>query len=527
MSILELSFWSIIPPLLTIALVIKTREVIVSMCIGIALGCMLLADLNPLRALETFVNTMIGVLNEDNTILPGSITESENCMVILSMIMIGAMIGLLVKSGAPVALAEYLSSRINSKKRAGLMTCIIGTLLLIDDYFDTLTNGTIMRAISDKNKVSREKLTYYLDSTTYAICQISPVSSWVAFLASLMAMGLISAGIEDNPYKLLLESILYNFFAIISLIMVYVVATFGINIGAMGRAEKRAETTGKLVEHTFSGDEEDEYANMKISDGRAKDMVIPVVVLIALVLTFMLYTGGFFQHHSISETVNNMDGILAMTYAFIITVPFTMLYMWFRKIGSIDDLISAAFVGIKSIMYAVFVLAFGWTLGNISKDLGITDFMISLFQGNIPPMITPAILFIICAAMTFAIGGGWTTYAIMIPLIVPFAVATGSNLFLCLTAVIGGAGLGATCSPLADTSIVASSAGEIAIFDHIKTQLPYALICGGISLVGYLVVGFMENLLIGYIVVAALFVVTVIFLKIKWGGNNVRLDEDA
>ena len=177
MQFLDYSFWSIIPPLLTIFLVIKTREVILSMSIGIALGCFLLADLNPLG----------GAPAENGTLTPGAITETDNMLVLLSMVMIGALIGLLVKSGASRAFANYLGHRVNTKKRTGIMASIVGTLLLIDDYFDSLTNGAIMKEISDKNKVPREKLAYYLDSTTYAVCQISPISSWVAFIASLPA----------------------------------------------------------------------------------------------------------------------------------------------------------------------------------------------------------------------------------------------------------------------------------------------------------------------------------------------------
>ena len=515
MEFLELSFWSIIPPLLTIALVIKTREVILSMSIGIALGCMLIAKLNPLRALETFVNVLIGTSDESGMLSPGAITQTNNILVLLSMVMIGAMIGLLVKSGASLAFADYLEHRVNTKKRTGIMACIIGTLLLIDDYFDTLTNGAIMRAISDKNKVPREKLTYYLDSTTYAVCQISPISSWVAFMASLLATGLVSAGIQGNAYQMLLKSIPYNFFAILSLIMVYVVATLGLNVGPMKKAEKRAQTTGKLVETPFGGGEEDAYSGMKLAKEKPRDLIIPVVVLICLVFLFMLYTGGFFTHFSLMETISKMEGIRSMAYGFVVTIIFTMVYLRIRKVGTAPELVSAAFVGVKSVLYAIFVLSLGWTLGGVADLLGTTEFMISIFQGNIPPMITPAIMFLICAAITFAIGGGWTTFAIMIPIVAPFSTATGANLFLCLTAVIGGSGLGATCSPLADTSIVASTAGEISIIDHIKTQLPYSLICGGIALIGYLVVGITDSLPVGYAVIGLLFAGSILYLKKK------------
>ena len=196
MNIMELSFWSVIPPLLTIFLVLKTRKILLSMAIGITLGCFIIGKFNPVNALKSFDSIFIGTSTQDGTLIPGSITTPDNLMVLLSMVMIGALIGLLVKSGGSHAFAEYMSKRINSKKRSGLMTCIICTVLMIDDYFDNLTTGATMRAISDKNKVPREKFSYYLDSTVCGINSISPISSWSAFLAGLLATGMIAAGME-------------------------------------------------------------------------------------------------------------------------------------------------------------------------------------------------------------------------------------------------------------------------------------------------------------------------------------------
>ena len=201
MNFLELSFWSVIPPLLTIFLVLKTRKILLSMAVGITLGCFILGKFNPINALKHFDSIFIGTYNEDGTLTPGSITTPDNLMVLLSMVIIGALIGLLVKSGGSHAFAEYMARRINSKKRAGLMTCLLGTLLMIDDSFDNLTTGATMRAISDKNSVPREKLSYYIDSTVCGINSISPISSWSAFLAGLLATGMATAGLEGNSYS--------------------------------------------------------------------------------------------------------------------------------------------------------------------------------------------------------------------------------------------------------------------------------------------------------------------------------------
>lgn len=515
MNFLELSFWSVIPPLLTIFLVLKTRKILLSMAVGITLGCFILGKFNPINALKHFDSIFIGTYNEDGTLTPGSITTPDNLMVLLSMVIIGALIGLLVKSGGSHAFAEYMARRINSKKRAGLMTCLLGTLLMIDDYFDNLTTGATMRAISDKNSVPREKLSYYIDSTVCGINSISPISSWSAFLAGLLATGMATAGLEGNSYQLLLRSIPYNFFIFVCLVMVYCVAAFNLNIGPMARAEKRAATTGKLLEHSFSGDSDEEasYDELEPAKGKPVDLIFPITLLICLVLFFMLYTGGFFTHYDLMQTVSQMEGIRSLMYGLVFTIIITAIYLRIRNTAPFTELASAAFVGIKSILYANLVLILGWTLGGVSESLGITQFLISVFQGNIPPVFTPAILFLLCAATAFAIGGGWTTFAIMIPVVVPFAVATDADMLLCISAIIGGAGMGATCSPLADTSIVSATSGELSIIDHIKTQAPYSIICGMIALAGYLVAGFTETLVFGYIVVAALFIISVAIMK--------------
>ena len=515
MNILELSFWSVIPPLLTIFLVLKTRKILLSMAVGITLGCFLLAKFNPIHALKHFDSILIGTYTEDGTLITGSITTPDNLMVLLSMVIIGALIGLLVKSGGSHAFAEYMARHVNSKKRAGLMTCILGTLLMIDDYFDNLTTGATMRAISDKNSVPREKLSYYIDSTVCGINSVSPISSWSAFLAGLLATGMATAGLEGNSYQLLLQSIPYNFFIFICLIMVYCVAAFNLNVGPMARAEKRAATTGKLLEHSFSGDEDEEasYDELEPAKGKPVDLIFPIALLICMVLFFMLYTGCFFVHHDLMQTVSQMEGIRSLMYGLVFTIIITAIYLRLRNTAPFTELASAAFVGIKSILYANLVLILGWTLGGVSEALGITQFLISVFQGNIPPVLTPVILFLLCAATAFAIGGGWTTFAIMIPVVVPFAVATEADMLLCISAIIGGAGMGATCSPLADTSIVSATSGELSIIDHIKTQAPYSLICGGMAVAGYLVTGFTESIVLGYAIVAALFVITIIVMK--------------
>ncbi|MDD6311117.1 MAG: Na+/H+ antiporter NhaC family protein [Firmicutes bacterium] len=512
MDFLDLTFWSVVPPLVTIALAIITREILLSLSIGVILGVLLKTHFVPLEALKLLLVTLAGTTDEDGNFVAGAITDPDNCMLLLVIILIGGMLGLLVKSGGSQAFANLLIKKINTKSKAGILTCVLGSFMFVDDYFDLLINGTINKEICDKNKMAREKLTYYLDSVTAAACQLSPISSWAAFVCSMLGASLVSAGIDKNTYMVYLSSIPNNFFAIASIVMLFSVAIFGINIGPMRKAELRAETTGKLWDNTFSGSDEDDFASLEISKGQAKDLIIPIAILITSVVLFMMQSGGFFQHHSVVRTVNEMDGIPAILSGFICSIIITVIYLNLRKLATVGELINAIITGFKSMFYALCVLSLGWTLGSISESMGIADFMISLFGDTVPVFLIPALLLLICSGMTFAIGGGWTTYAVMTPVIVPFALATGADLSMCLSAMVAAGALGALCSPLADTSIVASMSGGIAILDHVKTQIPYAAICGVMAVIAYIAKGLTGSLLIAYAALAIMLFITIFIL---------------
>ncbi|MEG1584173.1 MAG: Na+/H+ antiporter NhaC family protein, partial [Anaerovorax sp.] len=404
MEMFDMAFWSIVPALLTIALAIITKEVLLAMFIGVFTGCMFIENLNPLYALAKMVEIFLGVYNpEDGTLIPGAITEPGSAMVLIIIILIGGFIGLMVKSGASLAFAELLSSKVSSPKRARCTVWLIGMLLFFDDYFNDLTNGTIMRPISDRYEVPREKLAYIIDSTTVGICQISPISTWVAFICSLMGGGLVTAGIEGDAFKLFIQAIPYNYYAWVSLAMVISVAYFNINYGPMATAERRTAKSGLVCEKSFGGDAgDDDFAGIEIAKGKANDLIVPLLILIVGVLLFLLYTGGFFQHFDFLQTVNSMDGILAMTYAFLITVVFCVVYFAIKGLSSVMDSIAAIVIGAKSVLYAMMVLSFGWALGGICEEMNAVGFMISAFQGNIPQFMTPFIAFLFAGLMTFA-----------------------------------------------------------------------------------------------------------------------------
>lgn len=513
---MEVGFLAVVPALLTIALAIATKEVLLSLFIGVYTGCLIIVGGNPLTGMETMVSIILAEL-----------TDPWNMQVLIIVIMLGGMIGLLTRSGGSTAFGNLLGRKIKTKKGAQGTTWLIGILIFFDDYFNALTNGAIMRPISDKFGVSREKLSYIIDSTAVGICLVVPLSSWVAFICSLIGDSFTSAGIEEDAFRAFLLCIPFNYYAWLSLIMVIVVVYLGLDFGPMAKAEKRTRETGALCDKTFSGGgaDDDDFSSIEQKNGKAIDLLAPILLLIVLALAFMLYTGGFFGSFSLLDAVNNMDGMLALTYAVSLSVIFAIIFYSVRRLSKVSDSIAAFVVGTKSMLFVVILLAFAWSIGGVGDQLDTAGYVASLFVGNVPPYLIAFILFIFACAMTFSTGASWGTYAIMIPLAVPLAVAMDISVYACIAAVIGGGGFGNHCSPLADTAILSSAAANIRHTDHIKTQIPYSATCAGVACVGFLISGFMDNWFVPMIAVIVVFFVAVFTLNKIFGENRYSLDQ--
>lgn len=513
---MEVGFWSIVPPLLTIVLAIATKEVLLSLFIGVYTGCLIIVGGNPLAGFEKMVEIILS-----------NLTNPWNMQVLMIVILLGGMIGLLTRSGGSTAFGNLLGRRIKTKKGAQGTTWMLGLLIFFDDYFNALTNGAIMRPISDKFGVSREKLSYIIDSTAVGICLVVPLSSWVAFICSLIADSYASAGVEQDAFQAFLMCIPFNYYAWLSIIMVIVVVYLGLDYGPMAKAEKRTIETGALCDRTFSGGgaDEDDFSSIEQKKGSAIDLLAPIILLIICALGFMLYTGGFFESFSVLEAVNNMDGMLALTYAVFIAVLFSIIFYAVRKLSKISDSISAFIIGTKSMLFVVILLAFAWSIGGVGAELDTAGYVSSLFVGNVPPFLIALIIFVFSCVMTFSTGATWGTYAIMIPLAVPLALAMDVSVSACVAAVIGGGGFGNHCSPLADTAILSSAAANIRHTDHIKTQIPYSATCAGVACVGFLISGFIDNWYVPMIVVLALFMVTVFVLNKLFGASRYSIEE--
>lgn len=515
---MEVGFWSVVPPLITIILAIITKEVLLSLCIGVFGGCLIIASWNPLYGFEKMIE-----------IITAKLTDPWNMQVILIVILLGGLIGLLTRSGGSRAFAELISKKTTTRRGAQGTAWIMGLLIFFDDYFNALTCGAVMRPVSDRFKVSREKLSYIIDSTAVGICLLVPVSSWVAFVTSLIAGSYETAGIQQDAFQGFLSSVPYNFYAWLSIIMVGVVVYLSLDYGPMAKAEKRTIETGKLCDETFSGGDadEDDFSAIRQADGKALDLLLPVIVLISGAFVFMLYTGGFFNAETRFDfmgAINNMNGTLALVYAIFLTDILAIGFYKIRKLSSIKESISALVTGAKSMIFVLILLAFAWAIGGIGDELDTGGYVASLFSNAVPGFMVPVIVFAFSCMMAFSTGASWGTYAVMMPIAIPLAVALNADVSACIAAVIGGGGFGNHCSPLADTAILSSAGANIRHIDHINTQIPYSVTCASVAAVSYILAGIMKSPVIPMVVCLVLFI-AVVFILNKMFGAKINASE--
>ena len=541
---MEGTFWSLVPPLLTIILAVWTKEVILSLFIGVYLGCLMITGWNPLYSLVKLFQLICDPYGDSHDLVDpddiysgnaydsGVFVNPENMQILILVTLLGGLIGLFVKTGGSQAFGDMLQNKIKTKTGAQLITWGIGLLIFFDDYFNAMTNGNVMRPVTDRYNISREKLSYIVDSTSVGICLISPISSWVAFLAGLIGTEFAKNPeyADENSFISFIKTVPYNYYAILSIVMVLIVILLKLDYGPMAKAEKRAAETGKVCEATFgsTGDEDDEdeegdFDSIKPSDkGNVAIFIIPIVVLIVLALVLILWSGGFFDWNkgNIIGAVNDMDGMKALITAIATTTILVVVWAAIARIVNPLAAVSAWVVGCKSMMYVILLLALAWALGDICAALDTAGFLTASL-GALPQAVVILLIFAIACVLTFTTGAAFATYPIMIPIAVPLAFATGVSPYAMIAAVIGGGGYGNHTSPLADTCILSSSSSNIRHTDHVKTQIPYSTLCAGAAAVGYVVSGIMgDNFVVPLLVALGVFFVGVIVLSKLFGGGK-------
>ena len=501
------SLLSVVPALIALLLAIATRRVLISLSLGIIVGAFILSDGNVLDAVLYLKNSVVSLLYKGGE----EGFNSNNINIILFLILLGILTSLLSVSGANQAFANWAQEKVKGRRGAKLMAACLVFVTFIDDYFHSLAVGAIARPVTDKFKVSRAKLAYILDSTAAPMCVLMPISSWGAYIITLIAGLLATHSITGyTPLGAFVTMSAMNFYAIFSILMVFFVAYFSFDIGSMTR-----------FEHNAMSQEEKSSEQRGSSEAGVRDLVLPILALIIGTVTMMLKTGGDALVESgnpftiLGAFENTTVGISLVTGGVASIIVLTLCLLMRRHI-SVGDYMKAYGSGVKMMSGAILILFFAWTINGVVSDMQTGKYLSSLVAGNISPAFLPAILFVLASAMAFSTGTSWGTFGIMLPIGAAMAMHSDPSLIIpCLSAVMAGAVCGDHCSPVSDTTILSSTGAQCNHMDHVLSQLPYALLVAAASVIGYLVVGFTESGLLGFITAGITMLVLIMLFKAK------------
>ena len=494
------SLWSLLPPVIAIALALITKEVYSSLFVGILVGGGLYAFGPDGFSFETMFNTIM----TDGFI--GKLADTWNMGIIIFLVVLGVIVVLMNKAGGSRAYGEWAKKKIKSRKGALLATFGLGALIFVDDYFNCLTVGSVMRPVTDSHKISRAKLSYIIDATAAPVCIIAPISSWAAAVSGVVE--------GTDGLELFIRTIPYNLYALLTIVMVVMISALNIDFGPMKKHEINA-MNGDL----YTTDSRP-YANVDerpvTTKGKVIDLILPVVILIALCVVGMVYTGGFFSGESFINAFANCDAAYGLALGSIIALVVNIVYFMVRRVLSFKDCMEAIPEGFKAMVPAILILTFAWTLSAMTNKLGADVFVEGLVDATAGKLayFLPAILFLVAVLLAFATGTSWGTFGILIPIIVPLFAPTDVSLVVCIAACLAGAVCGDHCSPISDTTIMASTGGQCDHVNHVSTQLPYALTVASVSFIGYLLAGFVPNALIVLPVSIALLVAVLLVIKL-------------
>jgi Na+/H+ antiporter NhaC len=520
---MDYGIWSLLPPLVAIGLAFLTKKVLISLFAGIVTGALIVTQGHVWEAFVKIANLIWENVEFSNFRSFESFNDSWNLFILLFLIILGFMVALISRAGGAVAYGNWAAKKIKTRKGASFSTFILGILIFLDDYFNSLTVGTVMKPVTDKYNVSRAKLAYIIDSTAAPICILAPISSWVAEVISQLTQSGVGSGAlaNLNPYNVFLSSIFFNSYAILTIFMVIMIIWKNYDYGPMYEHEFIAVSEEDLF------NSEKKVANniqMEVepnNKGKVIDLVLPVVILIISIILFMLYTGGytlFGGENNLVIAFENMNSAFALFWGGFFTLIFTLLWFIIRKTVNLKELPELAWKGFKMMLPALEILILAWTIGAIIRgDLHTGEYLVSLASENFPIEIMPALFFLTAAVVSFSTGTSWGTFGILIPIAVPMAVSTGriDLVVPMVAAVLSGAIYGDHASPISDTTILSSTGAGCNHIDHVQTQMPYATTVAIVAFIGFLITGYTTqfglfiagaiNLSFGFVVLTMLF----------------------
>ena len=466
---------SLLPPVIAIALALITKEVYSSLFIGILVGGLLYSNFS-------FEGTILHVFSDG---IVASLSDSYNVGILIFLVILGTMVCLMNKAGGSAAFGRWAQKNIKTRAGAQLASIVLGCLIFIDDYFNCLTVGSVMRPITDKHNVSRAKLAYLIDATAAPICIIAPISSWAAAVAGFAE--------EGQGLNLFIRAIPYNFYALLTIVMMVGLVVLNVDFGPMGKFEKNAQENGDLFSgsnpYAMLDDEIDE------SKGTVMDLVLPIVVLVVCCVVGMIYSGGFFSGESFIDAFSNSDASVGLMLGSAFGLVFAFLYYFIRKSMTFKEMMGCIPEGFKAMVPAILILTFAWSLKGMTDSLGakffVRDFVRTSATGV--QMLLPVIVFVIGCLLAFATGTSWGTFGILIPIVQNVFSMDNPLAIICISACMAGAVCGDHCSPISDTTIMASAGAQCDHVNHVSTQLPYAISCAVISGLSYILAGLLAS----------------------------------
>lgn len=467
---------ALLPPVIAIGLALITKEVYTSLLAGIITGGLLYSNFN----LELMINTVF--FQKDGGMV-SKLANSWNVGILVFLVMLGILVSMLNKAGGSAAFGKWASKHIKTRIGAQISVMILGVLIFVDDYFNCLTVGSVMRPVTDRHKVSRAKLSYIIDATAAPVCIIAPISSWAAAVTSS-----VPEDAKINGFAVFLQTIPYNLYAILTLVMVVLVTLLRVDFGPMKKHEMNA-IAGDLFTtpgRPYEGNEE-EVVNEK---AHVLDLVLPVIVLITSCIIAMIYTGGFFQGTSFVEAFAGSDASVGLVLGGAVTLVFTFVYYMMRDVLSFEEFAKCIPEGFQSMIAPILILTMAWTLSGMTNLLGAKYFVADLVAHSAEAMqgFLPMIIFLVAAFLAFATGTSWGTFSILIPIVIG-VFPEGQMMVISIAACLAGAVCGDHCSPISDTTIMASAGGHCEHVNHVVTQLPYVMVVAGVCLSGYMLIG--------------------------------------
>ncbi len=492
------TFWSLVPPIVAIALALITKEVYSSLFVGILIGGLLYAGGNPEgTVLHVFSDGIVSVLS-----------NPYNVGILIFLVILGSIVAMMNKAGGSAAFGRWASSKIKTPAGAQLATIALGVLIFIDDYFNCLTVGSVMRPVTDKQNVSRAKLAYLIDATAAPVCIIAPISSWAAAVAGFVE--------GEDGFSLFIRAIPYNYYALLTIVMMVGMVLMHEEYGPMALHEANARKGDLFTTGNHPYEAMDEEVAAAGDNGHVMDLVIPIFSLIICCVIGMIYTGGFFEGADFVTAFSKSDASVGLALGGFFGLVITVVLYMIRRVMKFRDLMACLPEGFKAMVPAILILTFAWSLKAMTDSLGAKEYVAALVKASAGTFVSllPAIIFLVGCFLAFATGTSWGTFGILIPIVVDAFSATDPQLMIiAISACMAGAVCGDHCSPISDTTIMASAGAQCEHVNHVSTQLPYAITAAAVSCVSYIVAGYVRNVVISLIVAIALMLATLSVIK--------------